>query len=361
VYKPHWVLDDELHAQPNRDLIDVLMSGMGARLQPMTFHITTAGFDRNSICFEKYDYGCKVRDGVIDDRAFLPVIFEVKSDEDWQDEDLWPNANPNLGKSIPWEFLRAEFAKAKESPAFENTFRRLYLDQWTEQESRFITMDRWDACKGALRPLEGRTCYAGLDLATTTDTTALVLLFPSPDGTYDVLPFFWIPEDNAHERERRDRVPYLTWARQGLIELTPGNRTDYRYVRSRINEITKKYRVKEIAFDPWAATQLAAQLQDEDGMTMVEFGQGYKSMSEPSKVLIRLLLGNELRHAGHPIMRWQASNVVACEDPAGNVKMNKAKSAARIDGIVAMVMALGRAILEVHSTSIYATRGLVII
>jgi len=358
-YNPHFVLDDELHAQPNRDLIDVLTTGMGARRQPMMFHITTAGYDRNSICFEKYDYACKVRDGIIDDRAFLPVIYEVAPDEDWQDESLWPKANPNLGKSVSWEFLRAEYAKAKESPAFENTFRRLYLDQWTEQESRWISMDRWDACAGAVVDGAGRKCYAGLDLATTTDTTALVLVFFDADGIYDVMPFFWVPEENAHKRERRDRVPYLTWARQGFVELTPGNVTDYSFIRSRINALAKKYKVKEIAYDPWNATQFATQLQDEDGFKMIEFRQGFKTMSEPAKLLERLVLSERIRHGANPVLRWQASNVVATQDPAGNIKLDKQKSRERIDGVVALVMALGRAMLQTERKSVYASRGLV--
>jgi len=357
-YNPHWVLDDELHAQPNRDLIDVLTTGMGARRQPFMFHITTAGFDRNSICYEKYDYACKVRDGIIPDRAFLPVIYEVKPNEDWEDETLWPNANPNLGNSISWEFLRAEYAKAKETPSFENTFRRLYLDQWTEQESRWIAMDRWDSCGAPLAKCEGRTCYAGLDLATTTDTTALVLLFVDSDGTCDVMPFYWIPEDKAHERERRDRVPYLTWARQGHIELTPGNVTDYRYIRSRIGELSKRYKIKEIAFDPWNATHLATQLGEEDGFAMVQMRQGYVSISEPSKLLERMILSQQIRHAAHPVLRWQVSNVVLKADPAGNIKPDKQRSAERIDGVVATVMALGRAMIEVNNTSVYETRGL---
>ena len=357
-YNPHWVLDDELHAQPNRDLIDVLMTGMGARRQPMMFHITTAGYDRNSICFEKYDYACKVRDGIISDRAFLPVIFEVKADEDWQDETLWSNANPNLGRSVSWDFLQAEYAKAKEMPSFENTFRRLYLDQWTEQESRWISIEKWDCCGGKLLPMDGRECYAGLDLAATTDTTALVLVFADSDGSYDVLPFFWIPEEKAHERERRDRVPYLTWARQGLIELTPGNVTDYRFVRRRINELGKRCHIKEIAFDPWNATQLATQLGEEDGFHVVQFRQGFVSMSEPAKSLERMVLSRDLRHGGHPILRWQVSNVVVKQDPAGNIKPDKSKSSERIDGVVACVMALGRAMLDVKSTSVYASRGL---
>lgn len=358
-YNPHWVLDDELHAQPNRDLIDVLKTGMGARLQPMMFHITTAGYNRESICYEVYDYAVKVRDGIIADRAFLPVIFEVEADQDWMDETLWPNANPNLGKSVSWEFLRAEFAKARESPAFENTFRRLYLDQWTEQESRWISMDKWDRCDGKLRELNGRTCYAGLDLAATTDTSALVLAFPNPDGSVDLLPFFWIPDDKAHERERRDRVPYITWANGGLIEMTPGNVTDYGYIRRRINELGKRFKIKEVAFDPWNATQLATQLGEEDGFKMIDFRQGYVTMSEPSKLLERMILAGDVRHGGNKVLRWQVSNVVVKQDPAGNIKPDKSKSSDRIDGVVASIMALGRAMLETKRTSVYASRGLV--
>jgi phage terminase large subunit-like protein len=260
--------------------------------------------------------------------------------------------------SVQPDFLRQECDAALASPTYQNTFRRLYLNQWTQQENRWIDMTAWDGCDGALPDLSGRRCYAGLDLASTTDIAALVLAFlPEREGEpLYLLPFFWIPEDNAIERERRDRAPYLTWARQGHIEMTPGNVIDYAYIRRRLNELAETYQIAEVAYDPWNATQLSIQLQ-EDGITMVEMRQGFASLSGPSKELLRLVLSGGVAHGGNPVLRWMADNVTAKTDPAGNVKPDKGKSANKIDGIVAAVMAIGRASVGTNNSSVYEERG----
>lgn len=337
----HGIVIDEVHALPGRELWDVLTTSTGARRQPLTIAITTAGFDRQSLCYELYDYACKVRDGILDAPAFLPVIYEASPDDDWTAPETWRKAHPGLGVSVKEEYFAAECAKAQQLPTYENTFKRLLLNIWTEQDTRWIPMHQWDACGEPLPDLAGRTCFAGLDLSTTTDITALVLAFPIGAKVH-LVPFFWVPREGIHTRARRDRVPYDVWQREGYIEATEGNVVDYDVIRARVNSLADKYRIKEIAIDRWNATQLSNQLTG-DGFEMVGFGQGYASMTAPSKELERRILGREVNHGNNPVLRWMASNVSVTTDPAGNLKPDKAKSTERIDGIVATLMALGRA------------------
>lgn len=342
---PHGIIFDELHAQPERELYDVLNTAMGKRRQPLMVMITTAGYDQNSICWQQHEYARQVAEGIIDDPTYYPAIWAAPMDADWTAPETWRIANPNWGVSVQPEFLAQECEVAKMTPAYQNTFRRLYLNQWVQQESRWIDMAAWDGCGAALSDLSGRRCYGGLDLASTTDIAALVLAFaPEREGEpVYLLPFFWIPEDNAIERERRDRAPYLTWARQGYIEMTPGNVIDYAYIRRRINDLAEEYSIQEIAYDPWNATQLSLQLQD-DGIQMIAMRQGFASLSAPSKELLRLVMSRGVAHGGHPVLRWMADNVTVKSDPAGNIKPDKARSTNRIDGIVAAIMALDRSL-----------------
>jgi phage terminase large subunit-like protein len=340
----HGIIFDELHAQPNRDLWDVLTTSTGARQQPLTVVITTAGYDRQSICYEVYDYACKVRDKIIEDDTFYPAIYEAKQDDDWTSVETWKKAHPGLGVSIKEDYMAAECAKARQMPTYENTFKRLLLNIWTEQDTCWIQREKWEACKGELPDFEGAACFAALDLSTTTDITALSLVFPVA-GKFYVKPFFWVPEENIRQRVKRDRVPYDVWARQGFIEATDGNVVDYDLIRARINELGARYNIKEIAIDRWNATQISTQLSG-DGFKVVAFGQGFASMSAPSKEFERLIVGRDFLHDGNPVLSWMASNVSVSQDPAGNIKPNKARSSEKIDGIVATIMAIGRAISE---------------
>lgn len=360
-YNTHLAIIDELHAQPNRELVDVLATSTGARRQPLIVHITTADFERESICNEKLDYARKVRDGLIEDPSFLPVIYEATPEDDWTDPAIWEKANPNLGVSVSREYLERECQRAKDQPAYENTFKRLHLNIKTEQETRWLSMEKWNACGHMYGEdaLAGLPCWAGLDLASRTDLTAFVLVFHD-DTKYKVVPYFWIPKDKAHEREKRDRVPYLTWARQGHIYLTEGNTTDYRFIRQKINELSKVFKIQDIGFDPWNAQHLCTELMEEDGFQMVEFRQGTVSMNEPCKEFERLMLCGDLWHNNNPVLNWMASNVSVKSDPSGNIRPVKPeeKGAARIDGIVAAVMGLGRALFSDASDSVYESRGL---
>lgn len=357
----HGIIFDELHAQPNRELWDVLTTSTGAREQPLVVAITTAGYDRNSICWEQHDYARKVLDGIIDDPSFFAYIAAANEDDDWTDPKVWAKANPGLGVSVKQEYLEQECKRAKEVPAYQNTFRRLHLNQWTQQETRWMDMTAWDASAGLLRDheLPGRIAYGGLDLSSTTDISAFVLVFPPDEsgGGYRVLPTFWMPEDTMREHQKRDRVPYDVWVREGWIKTTPGNVINYGFIRREINRLANIYNIAEIGADPWNATQLLVDLEG-DGFTIVAIRQGFASMSAPTKELMNLVLAKKLIHGGNPVLRWMADNLVVKTDPAGNIKPDKAKSTQRIDGIVALIMALDRAVRNENKPSVYEDRGI---
>ena len=362
----HAVIFDELHAQPNRELFDVMTKGSGdARTQPLFFLITTAGTDRNSICYEQHQKAEDLIVGRKIDPTYYPVIYGIEEGADWGDEKNWYKANPSLGHTIDIEKVRNAYRSAKENPAEENVFRQLRLDQWVKQSTRWMPMDKWDACAFAVDPDEliGRECYGGLDLSQTSDITALVLIFPprSEEEKYIILPFFWIPEDNLELRVRRDHVPYDVWQKQGFLNTTEGNVIHYGFIENFIEELGTKYNIKEIAYDRWGAVQM---VQDLEGMgfTVVPFGQGYKDMSPPTKELMKLTLEKKIAHAGNPPLRWMLDNVFVRQDPAGNIKMDKAKSTEKIDGAVATVMALDRAIRNLgENGSVYDERGIIIV
>lgn len=358
-YNAHCVIFDEVHAQPNRDLVDVLATSMGARTQPMMVFITTSDYQRESICNEKHDYACKVRDGIIEDSSFLPVIYEIGVEEDWTDVDVLAKANPNLGISLSREWLEREIARAKETPAYENTFRRLHGNVRTESESRWFSMHRWDACAQdfTAQDLTGLECHGGIDLASTQDISAFVLAFPNEDSTVNVLPWFWLPEESAQERERKNGIPYSAWARDGLINLTPGNSIDHDRLEADILQICKQYNVRSIGYDSWNADALRGRLE-QGGMEMWKFPQTINALNEPSKRIETLILNGGLHHNGNAVLRWMASNVTVDSDNNGNIKPSKKKSTEKIDGIVAMVMAMGRVLVaEEDAPSVYEERG----
>jgi phage terminase large subunit-like protein len=337
------VIYDELHAAPTRDLWDVLATSTGARAQPLVIAISTAGYDRHSILWELYQHGKRVIETPSIDPSFLAVIYEAPPDADWRDEAVWRKANPALGDFRSLEELRVACVRAQEIPAQENAFRRLYLNQWTEQDSRWMSMAAWDACQApqALEALAGRRCYVGLDLSTTTDLTAAVAVFPDDDGQgFTVLPQFFVPADRIQTRVTRDRVPYDEWARRDLLTTTPGPTVDYELVRAHLNEWADRYDVRLLAFDPWNATDLVTRLEKQDGFSCVKMRQGKATLSAPSKALEKAVLERTLRHDGHPILRWNVSNASVDTDNAGNIQPSKKRSTERIDGIYALVMAL---------------------
>ena len=337
----HALLFDELHAQRDRRLWDALRYGGAARRQPLLLSITTAGFDRKSICWEQHAYAERCIADPSTDPAFFGCIYAAAPEDDWKDLKTWHKANPSLGETITVESFAADAREADQSPSKLNSFLRYRLNVWTTQDVRWLSPDAWAKCGGPLRgDLEKREWYAGLDLASTTDLSALVLVSQDADGTFDVLPFFWVPEQNAAERTLRDKVDYVGWIRDGYIQATDGNVTDYDVIRRDIVELAQKYNIRQIGIDRWNATQLATQLQGE-GLDVVGFGQGYGSMSSPSKHLEQLVLSEKIRHGGHPVLSWMAANVATQSDHQGNIKPSKGKSTERIDGIVSLVMGLG--------------------
>ena len=360
------VVFDELHAQPNRQLYDVMTKGSGdARTQPLYFLITTAGNDTNSICYEVHQKAVDILKGRKKDPTFYPVIYGASQDEDWTSPKVWTKANPSLGVTIDISKVQDACESAKNNPAEENTFRQLRLNQWTKQETRWLSVRKWDECKLDFDEsnLEGRICYGGLDLSSTTDLTAFVLTFPplDDDDKFFVLPYFWLPEETIDLRSRRDHVPYDVWEKRGLLQVTEGNVVHYGAIEQFICELGERFQIESICFDRWNATQLTQNLEGE-GFTMIQFGQGFSSMSAPTKEFEKLVLEKKIAHNGHDVLRWNIDNIIVRQDPSGNIKIDKAKSTEKVDGAVALVMSLSRALLNgAGQTSVYDTRGLLVI
>lgn len=356
---------DEVHTQPNRNLYDVLTQGSGdAREQPLYFMITTAGQDKNSICFELHQKSKDILSGQKVDPTFYPVVYGLTDEDDWHDEKNWYKANPSLGQTIDIERVREHHQRALENPAEEAMFKQLRLNMWIASTTAFIPEQVFD--KGNkpidLTSLRGRECYGGLDLSSTGDITAFVLMFPprNDSESYICLPYFWVPEDTIPLRVRRASVPYDVWHKQGFLQATEGNVIDYNFIEKFINELHEIYNIKEIAVDRWNATMLIQNLEN-DGFTMVPFGQGFKDMSPPTKEFYKLMMEEKIIHGGNPVLKWMAMNVVVDMDAAENIKPTKAKSPEKIDGIVAAIMALDRCIRHENTESVYDNRGLLIL
>lgn len=356
---------DELHTQPNRKLYDVLTKGSGdAREQPLYFLITTAGTDKETICYELHMKALDILAGRKVDPTFYPVVYGLRDEEDWTDEENWYKANPSLGQTIQIERVRDAYKEAMDNPAEENVFKQLRLNMWVSSLTRFIPEQIYDIGNTPIdmESMIGRECYGGLDLSSSGDITALVLMFPPRNETekYIMLPFFWIPEDTIPIRVRRASVPYDVWHKKGFILATEGNVIHYGFIEHFIENLGLQYNIVEIAFDRWGAVQMTQDLEAM-GFTVVPFGQGFKDMSPPTKEFYKLLMEGRIQHGGNPVMRWMAGNVVVDTDPAGNIKCTKAKSPEKIDGIVAAIMALDRCIRHEKTTaSVYDERGLLV-
>ena len=356
---------DEIHTQPNRQLYDVLTKGSSdARQNPLHFIITTAGNDRHSIAYELHTKAVDILEGRRVDPTFYPVVYGLKDDEDWEDEANWYKVNPSLGYTVDIERLRDAYREAKQNPADEVTFKWLRCNMWVSSTVAWIPDAIYMRGNEPIDvdALAGRDCYAGLDLSSTGDITALVLIFPprNEDEKYVLLPYFWIPEETILRRVKANSVPYDIWEKQGYIMSTEGNVIHYDFIEKFIMDLSEKYHILEIAVDRWNATQMIQNLEGE-GFTIVPFGQGFSSMSAPTKEFYRLLMEGRIIHGGNPVLRWMAGNVVIDTDPAGNIKVTKAKSKEKIDGIVAAIMALDRCIRqEGQSGSVYDERGLLV-
>lgn len=363
---PHCAIIDELHRHPTSQVVDVLDTATGARAQPLLFMITTAGDNVFGVCYDEYDYAVQVLQRAVNDNERFAFIAEIDDGDDWQDPECWIKANPNLGVSITRKYLENKLIAAQYQPKKQKEFKRLRLNLWTETVGDWLDMDAWNACDSmpAADELIGAECYCGVDLAKTRDITASVLLFPPTDERklWVVKPKFYVPEakvDAARRGDLEDRVPYNIWDNEGLITTTPGNVVDYQFIERDLLNAREVFDLKELGFDPWNATQFAQQL-DAEGIVTVEVRQGYRTMNRPTQRLAELVADELLAHGGNPVLRWMASNLTVDTDHTEAVKPNKHKSRNRIDGIVALICAIQRAVsASDDGPSVYETRGVI--
>lgn len=343
-HNPHGIIFDEVLTQPSRELWDALRTGMGARSQPIMVAATTAGNNMTSLAWTEHEYSERVHNDPSLDPARFVYMRNVDKNADWQDERNWYDANPALGDFLNIATLRDEAREAAQSPEGQNAFRQFRLNQWVQQTTRWLDLGAWDAAAGIVdeAAMRGRRAFGGLDLASSTDIAALCWTFPDDEGGYDAVWRFWIPADRLADLDRRTGGNAARWVREGWLTTTEGDVIDYRAILDRIDKDAQAFDVQEIAYDRWGMTQLSQDLQDA-GMTVVPFGQGFASMSPPTKEWERLVLTGDYRHGGNPVMRWMADNITIRRDPAGNIKIDKAKSSEKVDGCVAAVMALDRA------------------
>lgn len=352
------VIYDELHAAPNRDLWDVLRTSMGARKEPLMIAITTAGYDRTSICWEMWDYARKVRDGVVSDPAFFQCLYEAADDADWSDERVWHAANPALGDFRDIDDMRALANEVKNKPEGQNTFRRLYLNQWTEQETRWLDMGRWDQCARAdVAFAHGRPSYAGLDLGLKSDLSAFVAVTPLASGQMLVRAHFWMPQ-GAMERYRQR--PYATWQRAGILTVTDGDVTDFDRIERDIDRLWSEWGVSEALYDQAFAEALRQRL-DAKSRVMTPQTQGY-ALNIGLRAIEDAVVGGTLAHNGNSLLRWMASNAVVDTGQKGDIRLNKMKATEKVDGIAALSMAMQlvsvRAVQKPHA---YDTRPVLIL
>jgi phage terminase large subunit-like protein len=362
-YNSSCVIMDEAFTQKDSSLWDALTTSVASRRQPLNICITTAGFNRESFCFKLEEYGRKVSEKILEDSSFYYVKYYCDLETDWTSEEALWLANPGLESGVvKLDYLKREQEKAIKLPSYENTFRMLHLNQWRTSSSLWLSDLQWMACdKGPinLNDYRGQVAFAGLDLASVRDVSAFVLLIPE-DDRFTIIPYFFAPKDNAFIRSRRDQVDYIGWEKEGLMELTEGDVTDYNYIKKRIQEVAEIVNIKSIAYDRWNASQLVIDLS-ELGLPMESYGQGFASMNNPCKSLEKLVLGKQINHGGNKVLRWMCSNLAMKSDPAGNIKMDKSKSSEKIDGMVALVMALGTYMNDDNPDSSYEDRGIVFI
>lgn len=346
-YNPSCVLIDEYHVFKDRELVDVLETGMGARSQPLVVYVTTAGTDMLGPCYKDWQRAEKIRDGVLQDETFLPCIFAADKDADPFSIETAKACNPNFGITTKPEYFEQMIARAKESMSDEIVYRTLHLNQWLQSENKFFRAGQFEANSEPPKPGEDRFCYCGLDLSSNQDTTAFTAVWPDDDGFYDVHSMVFIPEEIAEQKERQDRVPYRQWARDGFVTLTEGDVTDFDAVRDYVLSFCEKYAVQGVGIDRWNAAHITSQLVAEN-VAVKPYGQGYGSMSSPSKLLEAAVISKKIRHGGNPCLLWQASNVTAKSNDTGDIKFVKPSrhSTGRIDAIIALVMALGLASAE---------------
>lgn len=355
---PHLGIIDEYHAHRNSDLLEVIETAMGAREQPLLFVITTAGFNKQGPCFQLRKVITEILEGKKTDDSTFGIIYTLDEEDDWEDENTWIKSNPNIGRTPTWNYMRDQYRKAKnEGATKEVQFKTKNLNIWTDSSMAWINDKDWMKCdKGKLPNLTGKKCYGGLDLASVSDFNSLTLNFPPQDGLEErcFLYFFWIPGETA--RKKSDKADYLQWITDGYVKKTEGNVIDHRVIIKDISDLLTKYQVQSICFDRFLAYHGVVQELSDSYENMVEFGQGFLSMSEPTKDFQKMIKGEEFNHAGNPVMRWMMGNIEIKIDPADNIKIDKGKSQEKVDGPVSSVMSIGAENLTPEKvTSIYET------
>jgi phage terminase large subunit-like protein len=362
-FSAHAVLYDELHSAPNRELWEVLSTSVGARSQPLVLGISTAGIDRGGLCRELYEYGKRVSSGAIKDNTFLPLIYEAPQDADPFSPDTWAVANPNLGVSVRMDYFQKMAAEAKVLPTSEIAFKQLHLNQWISAFDGWLTDTDWMASAGdvSFEELRGEPCYGGLDLASVSDVTALVLVFPRDDGSMKVVTRFFVSSAAVEQRRGKTGASYDQFVSRGELIVTDGNSTDYDVLLREILQLCEVFDVRSIAFDRWNSSALVQKLV-EAGVDMDPFGQGFASMTQPIREMEILVKKKLLHHGGNAMLRWMVSNIQTKYDEAMNVKFVKNKSGDKIDGVVALAMAIGEyltsANADANGSSVYETTGI---
>lgn len=359
---PHAAIVDEYHAHQNSDLMEVIQTGMGSRTQPMLFIITTAGFEKQYPCYSiERKTAIEILQGIKVDDSFFSVIYTLDDGDDWKDENVWVKANPNIGTTPTWEFMRQQFVQAiNQGKSKEVQFLTKNLNVWTDSSMSWISDDNWMKCNTKLPDLKGRECYGGLDLAAKTDMNSFVLIFPpSYEGEKVwVKSYFWMPQETINSKAEIANFPQ--WQRDGLINWGGESVTDTRIICKDIIDLYSIYKIKNFAYDSWGAMGLLHLLEDE-GINGLEMRQGFKSMSEPTKELEALVLSKKLGHGGCPVLRWHCGNIELSIDPADNIKIDKSKSREKVDGMVALVNAIAcwtALRSEDDGDSVYEERGI---
>ena len=354
---PHFGLVDEYHAHPDNGMLEVLESAVGARFQPLIYIITTAGFDKYSACYqEERMLAEQVLERTIEPvpETFFPLIFTLDEDDDWTDRELWLKANPNLGVTVSWQYLEQRVQAALQTPQKQNAILTKNFNMWREAETSWLSDEQWKVCGSAIDEdeLAGRPCYIGIDLSATQDITAVVLCFPptADGGRYQLLFRFFVPGDDLRARERRDKVPYTHWVKDGLIQTTPGAMVDLDFVEEQIRRDAARFAVQEVSYDPWKAHELVTHLTNE-GLTMVEIRQGFASMAGPTDTFERKVLAGHIAHGNNLVMTWMVACTEVRTDGRGNImpdKPDRKRTSKRIDGVVASIMAVGRAVVNME-------------
>lgn len=355
----HVAIIDELHAHKTSGVLDVLDSATGARKQPLIFIITTSGFEASSVCYNNYEYARKILEGVVEDDSFFAYIAQLDEEDHWDDSTMWIKANPNLGVSLTLESLLDRVAKARNIPSALTNFKVKCLNFWENATERWIPAELWAKNKGAINEEEllGNVCFGGLDLSENTDLSAFILVFPVA-GRFKIISKFYLPEEGIDKRSRDEGIPFRHWANQGLLTLTPGDYVDFSWIKADILKAAETYDLQELAFDRYRASRLTQELAEE-GITLLAHSQSFLGMHAPSTEFINLLGEGRIEHGGNEILKWMADNVTVIRDSSGNIKPNKdeKKSKKKIDGIVAAIMAVGRAIFAEDEDSVYDGRG----